>query len=66
MINVLSYFKSYSVVRWIRLIVGIIVIAEAFRTGEFIISVIGFALVFMALIKAGCDPSDKTCMKPLN
>lgn len=64
--KLLDYFKGYSILRWIRLVAGIIVIGEAFRTGEFIVSAIGFALVFMALTKVGCDPAGTTCAKPLN
>jgi hypothetical protein len=64
--KMLSYFKAYSFVRWVRLIVGLVVITEAFRTGEFVVSLIGFTLIFMAWTKAGCDPSTNSCPKPLN
>lgn len=59
--NILSYFKRFSFIRWLRLTIGLVIIAEAFRTGELIVSLIGIALLFMAFMNAGCDPSNNSC-----
>ncbi len=65
MINILSYFKRFSFIRWLRLTIGIAIIAESLRTGEWIVSLIGVVLLFMVFMNTGCDPSKNTCANPV-
>lgn len=64
--KVLSYFKNFTFIRWVRLTIGIVIIAESFRTGTLIVSLIGVALVLMAFLNAGCDASKGACIKTIN
>lgn len=63
--KILSYFKRFSFIRWLRFTIGVVIIAESLRTGELIVSLIGIALLFMAFMNAGCDPSNNSCANPV-
>ncbi|MCO5231962.1 MAG: hypothetical protein M9958_12500 [Chitinophagales bacterium] len=54
--------KSWSAIRIIRLILGVLVIVEGVKSNEWMFIVLGGVFALMALLNAGC--SSRACATP--
>ena len=56
-----TVLKNWNIIRTIRLIAGISLLAYGYSIMDWLIIMIGFALGLMALTNSGCNPFTRSC-----